>query len=93
MDPTARPDLARRFPLILTCAKPSLFCQSQHRALLSLRKHVLHPEVELHPAAAAERGIADGEWVAIATAQGTVRARARFNDSVDPRVVVGQHGW
>ena len=31
--PVARPDLAASFPLILTCAKPSLFCQTQHRAL------------------------------------------------------------
>jgi hypothetical protein len=22
-----------------------------------------------------------------------VRARARFNDNLDPRVVVGEHGW
>ena len=36
--PVARPDLAARFPLILTSAKPTLFCQTQHRALPSLRK-------------------------------------------------------
>ena len=36
--PRGRPDLAARFPLVLTCAKPTLFCQSQHRALPSLRR-------------------------------------------------------
>ena len=46
--PVARPDLAASFPLILTCAKPSLFCQTQHRALPSLRKRALHPEIELN---------------------------------------------
>ena len=51
--PTARPDLAARFPLVLTCAKPTLFCQTQHRALPSLRRRAPHPEVDLHPAAAA----------------------------------------
>ena len=30
--PVARPDLAARFPLILTSAKSTLFCQTQHRA-------------------------------------------------------------
>src|SRR5262245_6262137 len=45
--PVARPDLAARFPLILTSAKPSLFCQTQHHALPSLRKRAPHPEVEL----------------------------------------------
>src|SRR5712692_10753604 len=33
ISPVARPDLAARFPLILTCGKPSLFCQTQFRAL------------------------------------------------------------
>ncbi len=91
--PVARPDLAVRFPLILTCAKPSVFCESQHRALASLRKRALHPEVELHPAAAQARGIAAGEWVAIETPEGSVRARARLNADLDPRVAVGEHGW
>jgi anaerobic selenocysteine-containing dehydrogenase len=91
--PEARPDLAARFPLILTCAKSTLFCQTQHRALPSLRKRALGPEVELHPAAAQARGIAQGDWVSIATPEGNVRARARLNDNLDPRVVVGEHGW
>jgi anaerobic selenocysteine-containing dehydrogenase len=91
--PVARPDLAARFPLILTSAKSTLFCQTQHRALPSLRKRSPHPEVELHPAAAQARGIAPGDWVAIETPEGMVRARARLNHSLDPRVVVGEHGW
>jgi anaerobic selenocysteine-containing dehydrogenase len=91
--PVARPDLAARFPLILTCAKPSVFCESQHRALSSLRKRAPHPEVELHPAAAQARGIAQGDWVSIETPEGSVRARARLNADLDPRVVVGEHGW
>ncbi len=91
--PVARPDLAARFPLILTSAKPSLFCQTQHRALPSLRKRAQHPEVELHPEAARVRGVAAGDWVAIETPEGAVRARARLNRDLDPRVVVGEHGW
>jgi anaerobic selenocysteine-containing dehydrogenase len=91
--PVVRPDLAPRFPLILTSAKSTLFCQTQHRALPSLRKRALGPEVELHPAAAEARGIANGDWVSIETPQGKVRARARLNDNLDPRVVVGEHGW
>jgi anaerobic selenocysteine-containing dehydrogenase len=91
--PVARSDLAGRFPLILTCAKPSLFCQSQHRALPGLRKRALHPEIELHPATAAARGIDNGDWVDVRTPAGGMRARARFSEQLDPRVVVGEHGW
>jgi anaerobic selenocysteine-containing dehydrogenase len=91
--PLARPELSARFPLVLTCAKPTLFCQTQHRALPSLRKHALDPQVALHPVAARERGVANGDWVSIETPEGRVRARARLNDRLDPRVVVGEHGW
>jgi anaerobic selenocysteine-containing dehydrogenase len=91
--PIARPDLAARFPLVLTNAKPTLFCQSQHRALPSLRKHALHPEVQLHPDAARVRMIANGDWVSIETPDGSVRARARLDEDLDPRVVIGEHGW
>jgi anaerobic selenocysteine-containing dehydrogenase len=91
--PVARPDLAARFPLVLTCAKPTVFCQSQHRALPSLRRKALEPEVELHPDAARVRQIAQGDWVSIETPEGSVRARASLNAELDPRVVVGEHGW
>jgi anaerobic selenocysteine-containing dehydrogenase len=91
--PVARPDLAARFPLVLTSAKSSLFCETQHRALPSLRKRARYPEVELHPAAAQARGVCDGDWVAIETPEASVRARARFNANLDPRVVVGEHGF
>jgi anaerobic selenocysteine-containing dehydrogenase len=91
--PVAQPDLATRFPLVLTCAKQSVFCQSQHRGLPSLRKRAPHPQVELHPAAARARAIEPGDWVSIETPEGSVRARARLNADLDPRVVVGEHGW
>ena len=91
--PVARPDLAASFPLILTCAKPSLFCQTQHRTLPSLRKRAPDPEIELNPMAAATRGIKNGDWVDVRTPAGGMRARARFNEKLDPRVVVGEHGW
>lgn len=91
--PVASPDLVTGFPLVLTCAKPSLFCQTQHRGVASLRKRAMDPEVELHPDAASARGIAQGDWVAISTPHARVRARAHLNDDLDPRVAVGEHGW
>ena len=51
-DRTGGPASAR-YPLVLTCAKPSVFCQTQHRGLPSLRRRALDPEVELHPETAA----------------------------------------
>ncbi len=91
--PLSRPELVERYPLILTCAKHTLFCESQHRGLPSLRKQAMDPEVELHPGAAAERGIRPGDWVRVETPVGSIRARARLNDTLKPEVVCGQHGW
>ena len=93
VSPSARPDLAARFPLVLTCAKSSFFCETQHRNLPSLRRRAPEPEVELHPNAAAERGIAEGDWVRISTPTGHVRARARLDPNLTPEVVCGQHGF
>jgi anaerobic selenocysteine-containing dehydrogenase len=91
--PRSRPDLAVRYPLILTCAKDPLFCESQHRGLPTLRRRAPDPEVELHPAAARARGIEAGDWVFVETPEGRVRARARLNESLEPGVACGQHGW
>jgi hypothetical protein len=33
------------------------------------------------------------DWVSLNTPDGHVRARARFNASLAPEVVLGQHGW
>lgn len=93
VSPRASPELGDRFPLVLTCSKGTLFCESQHRALPSLRKRASDPEVELHPDTAGAQGIADGEWIVIATPHGAARARAKFNALLDPAVVCGQHGW
>src|SRR5207249_11048307 len=68
--PLSRPELAERYPLILTCAKHTQFCESQHRGLPSLRRRAPDPEVELHSAAGAERGIHAGDWVAMEALEG-----------------------
>jgi anaerobic selenocysteine-containing dehydrogenase len=93
ISPRSRPDLADRYPLVLTCAKSVRFAESQHRQIAMLRRDTPDPQVEIHPDAAAARAIAAGDWVRIATPNGAVRARARLNSSLDPGVVCGQHGW
>lgn len=91
--PRTRPDLAERYPLILTSAKLPQYSQSQQRSLPSLRRRVRDPLLEIHPETAAARGIADGDWVKVETPDGCARARAALNPHLDPQVVVGQHGW
>jgi anaerobic selenocysteine-containing dehydrogenase len=93
LSPRSRPDLADEFPLVLTCNKALHFCETQHRQIATLRRHVPDPQVELHPDTASARGIAEGDWVEIRTPKGGMRARAVFNDTLAADVVSGQHGW
>ncbi len=85
------PDPAR--PLRLGGAKTIAFCHSQHRNILSLRKLAPDPIAEMAPETAAERGIAEADWVEISTAQGAFLARAKVDKGLAPGAVFTQHGW
>ncbi len=93
MSPRSRPELAERYPLVLTTAKPLWFCESQHRGVPSLRRRAPDPQVEMHPRTARARGIDAGDWVRIRTPAGSVKARAKLERTLDPEVVCAQHGW
>ncbi|MEU8967072.1 molybdopterin dinucleotide binding domain-containing protein, partial [Streptomyces sp. NPDC048491] len=81
------------FPLALTCAKHGYFVHSQHRSVSSLRRRATDPSVDLHPETAAAYNITEGQWVDLTTRLGSIRLRARFDDSLHPAVVVGEYGW
>ncbi|MCK8787059.1 molybdopterin-dependent oxidoreductase [Roseomonas sp. NAR14] len=80
-------------PLLLTTAKDGYFCHSQHRGIASLRRRVPEPWAALHPAAAAARDVAEGDWLAIRTRAGAARFRARLDATLHPGVVVAEYGW
>jgi anaerobic selenocysteine-containing dehydrogenase/ferredoxin-NADP reductase len=82
-----------RFPLVLTSAKMPQYCHAAHRHAPSLRKRLPDPEISIHPDAAGIRDVENGDWVEITTAHGRARMRAKFDASLNPRVVVGQYGW
>ena len=93
MGPLSRPDLAQRFPLVLTDTKSNHYIHSQYRHVARLRRHEREPRVEMHPATAAARGIGENDWIELSTPHGRMRARARFADALDPRVVRATVGW
>jgi anaerobic selenocysteine-containing dehydrogenase len=92
-DPQTRPDLAARYPLqLLTPPAPS-FLNSSFINVESLRRAAGEVTLELHPADAAARGIADGEPVTVFNDRGRFRAKAVVADSVKPGVVVSLGTW
>jgi len=93
MSPFSRPDLAEKYPFILTNAKLLAYCHGQHRGLPSLRKMAPHPFVEIHPDTAAILEIQEGDWVNLSTPHGSIRLKAKVQEGIHPRVVCTQHGW
>jgi len=92
--PYRTPDLYIKFPFILiTGRRQPGFFHSENRQLPWLRE--LHPDpvVEIHPAAAAEHRIKEGDWVWIESPRGRVRQRAKLFAGMDPRVVSAEHAW
>ena len=82
-----------RFPLVLTSTKNSRFCHTQHRGIASLRARAPEPTVDISPELAAERDIADNDWVVLATRHGRIRLRAKLDPALHPKVVVAEYGW
>lgn len=91
--PVSCPDLAEKFPLVLTSAKCIPFLHSQHRTVDKLRKAMPEPLVEIHPDTAAERGISDGDAVLVRTPGGSIAAKAKTNGTLSRGVVCSQYGW
>jgi anaerobic selenocysteine-containing dehydrogenase len=91
--PFSAPDLAARYPLVLTSQKPQQFLHAAFRQVPALRQAHPDPLVRIHPKTAAALGIAEGDWVWIENERGRVTQRAALSDAVDPRVVVAEPSW
>lgn len=81
------------FPLRLGSAKTLAYCHSQGRNIPALRKIAPDPLLEMAPGTAAPRGIADGDWVEVATRAGRFLARAKLDAKLAEGAVSAQHGW
>jgi anaerobic selenocysteine-containing dehydrogenase len=92
-DPQTRPDLAAKYPLQLLTPPAPEFLNSTFVNVDSLRKSAGERTLEIHPADAATRAIADGQMVTVFNARGRFRAKAVLADSVKPGVVVSLGLW
>ena len=93
--PVATPELAEEYPLVLTTGKRSFeFFHSEWRQANTTSRE-LHPVpyFDIHPDTAAKYGVAEGQWTWIENQMGKCRQVARFNDTLDPRVISTEHGW
>ena len=49
--------------------------------------------VEIHPETARQAGLAEGDMAHIETRKGRIVQKVKFNDELDPRVVMPAFGW
>ena len=85
--------LAERFRLALVTPKTHLFLNSTFANQRRQHDAQPEPEVVVHPADAAERGIADGEEVRVWNDRGAFACRARVSEDARPGVLVAPMGW
>jgi anaerobic selenocysteine-containing dehydrogenase len=81
-------------PLVMISAKTSLhYLNTSYANLPRHRRGAGARAVELDPADAAARGIADGDRVRVHSSFGSLELTARVGDGVRPGVVAIPHGW
>jgi cysteine desulfurase NifS len=81
--PLARPDLAKRYPLVFNSGARTFFdFRSQHHGVPGLKEKAPEPLVTLNTKDAEARGISDGDQVFIETSRGRLRYRARVTDDI-----------
>jgi len=92
--PVSRPDLAEKYPLILTSGARILeYVHSRFRNVPSLHQRVPEPRMEIHPETAKGFGIRDGEEVTVESLHGSIKVKAKLTESILHGVVQISHGW
>lgn len=86
-------ELRARYPLQLMAVPNHHFLNSSFADIPRMRDKEVRPALEINPADAAARGIADGELVRVWNDRGECELHARVVDSVLPGVVAGQGLW
>jgi len=91
--PSGAPELAAKYPLVLTTKKSIYYLHSCGRQIDTLRQRHPEPVVLIHPATAARGAIEHGDRVYLETPRGRIKQKAILSEKVDPRVVCADFGW
>ncbi len=92
--PYSAAELAKEYPFIILISwKMAPYRHSGGRQISSLRGAHPEPLALIHPQAARELEISDGDWIYIETKRGRIKQRARVTDDIHPRVVGVDYAW
>lgn len=81
------------FPYRLTSMKNALFCHSQHRNLVTLRRRSPYPVAVISFAISRDKNIKNKDWVEISTPTGKSKFRAKIDGTMNDDVIVAEYGW
>jgi len=83
------------FPVFLTTGRvvTQYLSGAQTRRIGPLVDAFPQPRVEIHPRLAAEHGVADGDWVAVATRRGEITLRAFVVRTIRPDTAFVAYHW
>ena len=87
------PQLAKTYPLAFISPPARNFLNSSFANLEFALKEAGEPYLDIHPADAAARGIADGDPVRIYNGRGSFAAKARVSERVRPGVAAALSVW
>jgi len=94
LSPRSTPEVAKKFPLILTTgSRLPHFIHSRTFRLSWTKALTPHPFVEVNPQDAGVRGIASGDWVKISTPRSSIKVKAEVTEKVPPGVVNIYHAY
>ena len=92
--PSSRPDMAKKYPLVLmTGARIPFFTHSKWRDVPWVSDFQPEPIVNLNPGDAGLRGIKEGDKVLLENAHGSITIKAHLTEMVSPGMVDMFHGW
>ncbi|WP_460355551.1 molybdopterin-containing oxidoreductase family protein [Mycobacterium sp. ZZG] len=90
--PQSNPELAERYPLSIISPKPHAFLNSQYGNAAHKQKVQGGQQVFIHPADAAERGIAEGDVVRVFNDRGSFQGPAAYEPGLMPGLVMANVG-
>ncbi|PKN66906.1 MAG: hypothetical protein CVU57_04915 [Deltaproteobacteria bacterium HGW-Deltaproteobacteria-15] len=94
LSPRSTPEVAKKFPLILTTgARLPMYQHSRTFRLGWTRSLRPDASVDIHPKDASARGISNGDWVSLSTPRGSLKVRANLTEIVPPGVANIYHAW
>jgi len=94
LSPRSTPEVAEKFPLILTTgARLPMYQHSRTFRLGWTRGLRQDASLDMNPLDAEARGIKADVWVLLSTPRGSVKARANLTEIVAPGVVNIYHAW